>query len=508
MQQVRHPALVTASVMLASMLYSMDWTIAAVALPHMQGAFSATQDQISWIITSYIVASAIMIPTAGWLSTRFGRKRVFVTAVALFTGASVLCGAATSLPMEVIARILQGMGGAFLIPLSHSIILDTYPPEQHGKAMALWGTGSVFGTVLGPPVGGFVTEYLSWQWIFYINVPLGLIALVGAVLFLPETERDRSKRLDWFGFVTLAVGVGALQMMLDRGERQDWFASTEIMVEAGLAALGMYLFVAHILTTRNPFLDPRLIAQRRFFLSLLFISFYGFLSVPPMVLMPTFLENLRGYTIESIGVLQMPRGVGMLLALVLSGRISGKIDPRIMIAFGLGCLMVASGEMSRWTAEVGEWPILWTGFMQGWGAGIMLVPIQVISFPTLAPNQRTEAASVFNLWRSVCSSAGISLTLTLLLGTAAGTRARLVEHATPYNDALGQGEEGDIWNLGSEESIAVLAREIDRQASVAGYNEAFLFLALAALAAMPLLLFVGRPPKTAEKGGGTAVVAE
>jgi DHA2 family multidrug resistance protein len=500
----RHPALVTGSVMLASLLYSMDWTIAAVALPHMQGTFSATHDQVSWVITSYIVASAIMIPTAGWLSTRFGRKRVFLYAVSAFTAASVLCGAADSLTTEVLARVAQGVGGAFLIPLSHAIILDTYPPEEHGKAMALWGTGSVFGSVIGPTVGGYVTEYLSWRFIFYLNVPFGLIALLGAAAFVPETQRDPRRRLDWFGFLTLAVGIGALQMLLDRGQRLDWFESGEIVIEACLVGIGLYLFAVHTLTARQPFLDPRLIAQRHYFLSLMLISFYGLLSVPPMVMMPSFLEGLRGYTIDQVGLLQTPRGIGMLAALVISGRITGKIDPRLLMTIGLLSLAWASWEQSTWTAEIGEWPIVWTGLVQGAGAGIMLVPIQVIAFPALPPSQRTEAAAVFNLVRSVCSSVGVSVTLTLFVVQSAVMRSRLVEYVSPYREALRSGG----FDAGTPEGLAVIEREIELQAAMTGYNTAFRFLALAALAALPLLLFIGRTRGTAARDRQDQVVVE
>ncbi len=510
----RHPALITISVVLASLLYSMDWTIAAVALPHMQGTFSATQDQIAWVITSYIVASAIMIPTAGWLSARFGRKRVFVLAVFGFTAASVMCGAAHSLTVEVLARILQGMSGAFLIPLSHAIILDTYPPEEHGKAMALWGTGSVFGAVIGPTVGGYVTEYLSWPFIFYINVPFGLLALVGALAFVPETEINPRRRLDWFGFLTLALGIGALQMMLDRGQRLDWFESGEIIIEACVCALGLYLFVVHTLTARDPFLDPRLIAERNFFLSLVLIAFYGFLTVPVMVLMPAFLEHLRGYSIDMVGLLQSPRGLGILAALFISGRITGKVDPRALIGTGLALLAWSSWEMSCWTSEVGEWPIVWTGLIQGFGAGVMLVPIQVIAFPLLAPHKRTEATAVFNLIRSVCSSVGVSITLTLFVRASATSRAQMVEHVTPYSEAL-RIEANGGFSMSSQFGLAVIEREIDLQAAMMGYTADFLFLAVAALLALPLLLFVGRTPRVprtpdreAERTADTVLIGE
>jgi len=491
----RHRGLITASVVLGSLLYSMDWTIGVVALPHMQDTFSATQDQISWVITSYIVASAIMIPTGGWLSTRFGRKRVFVCSLSGFVAASLLCGAADSLTVEVLARIVQGMSGAFLIPLSQAIILDTYPTEEHGKAMALWGMGSVCGSVIGPTVGGYLTEYASWRWIYYINLPLGLVALLGVLAFLPETKRDPRRRLDWLGFVTLAIGVGALQMMLDRGQRLDWFESEEIIVLASLAALGLYLFAVHTITTRDPFLDPHLISHRKFFLCLLLISLYGFLATPPMVLMPVFLEQLRGYNVDSVGLLQSPRGLGMLSAMMLSGRIVGKIDPRVIIAAGLVCLGVTNYEMSIWTDEVGEWPIVWTGLLQGIGAGIMLVPIQIIAFPSLAPNQRTEATSVFNLVRTLFSSFGISFTLTLFVVTGTENRARLVEYISPYSAALRSAHEAGAFDPGTVHGLAVIEREIERQAALAAYNADFLFLSLAALSALPLLLFIGRPQR-------------
>jgi DHA2 family multidrug resistance protein len=494
--------------MLGAFLYSIDWSIAAVALPHMQGTFSATQDQISWVITSYIVTSAIVMPTGGWLSTRFGRKRVFAWAVGGFTAASVLCGAADSLSVEVLARVLQGMSGAFLIPLSQAIVLDTYPPEQHGKAMAIWNCGAVMGTMLGPTVGGYLTEYLSWRYIFYVNVPFGLLALLGVLAFVPETPRDRERRLDWFGFLTLALGIGTLQMMLDRGQRLDWFASGEIILLACLGVLGLYLFAVHSVTARDPFLSPRLIASRKFFLSLLLISCYGFLTMPVIVLMPTFLEHLRGYAIDSVGLLQSPRGVGLFMALVVSSYITTRIDPRILVAFGLVCLAISSGEMSTWTAEVGEWPIVWTGFLQGVGGGILLVPIQVTAFSALASHQRTEAAAVFNLVRSVWSSAGVSLMLTLFVRESTSARAVLVEHISPYSEALRLAVPGGGIDPGSEHGLALIEHQIELQAAMLGYNSVFLLMAVIAVAALPLLVMIGRQRKLTRADPEALVIGE
>jgi len=489
----RHPRLVTLSVMLASLLYSIDWTIAAVALPHMQGAFSATHDQIGWVITSYIVASAIAIPTAGWLSARYGRKRLFVWAMMGFTIASVFCGAADTLAMEVAARIVQGMCGAFLIPLSHAVILDTYPPAEHGKAMALWGAGSVFGSFLGPTLGGYLTEYMSWHYIFYINVPFGLLAAAGIAAFVPETPRDTDRPFDALGFVTLGVAIGAFQLMLDRGGSLDWFESREIVVEACLVVAGLYLFVSHSLTTDHPFLHLGLFTQRNFVLGLGFVFMYGLLTVPPLVLMPSFLQEVRGYPIDTVGLLQAPRGVGMLIAMIVGGKITGRIDPRPLIAFGLICIAVSAAEMSTWNADVGTWPLVWTNFMQGIGGGIILVPIQVIAFPGIAPTLRTEAAATYNLIRSIGASIGVSAALTLFVRGATTQRARLAEHLTPYSEALNHAGDTMTRHLGSVAGLARLDHELDLQAALMSYVADFRLLALAALAGLPLLLFVRKP---------------
>ncbi len=490
-----HPrrGLITASVMLASILYSLDWTIASIALPHMQGTFSATQDQISWVITSYIVASAVMIPTAGWLSGRFGRKRVFASAVIGFIAASVLCGAAESLAAEVLFRILQGMAGAFLVPISQAIVLDIYPREEHVKAMALWGSGVVLGSALGPTLGGFLTEYYSWRWVFYINVPLGIVALLGTIAFVPETARVRERRFDWLGFLALAAGIGALQMMLDRGERQDWFDSGEIVIEAAIVVVGLYLFVAHSLTCRDPFLNPRLLRDRNYALGLVFIFLYGLLTLAPMVMMPPFLSELRDYPIVTVGLLQSPRGLGLLAAMAIVGRIANRFDSRAMVACGFLCLTVSSWAMSGWTLEVDAWPIIWTGFLQGIGGGIIFVSLSAIAFFTLAPENRTEATSVYNLVRSVGSSIGVSIALAVLTRSNAGNHATLVEHVSPYNEALRLAPASPLWDMSSASGLAAIEAEIARQAAMIAYVNDFYLLAIASLLGLPLLLLVKTP---------------
>jgi MFS transporter, DHA2 family, multidrug resistance protein len=508
----RHPALIAASVTLASLLYSIDWTIAAVALPHMQGTFSATHDQISWVITSYIVASAIMIPCSGWLTTRFGRKRVFVSAITVFVASFTLCGMADSLTMEVLARIAQGMGGGLLIPLSHAIVLDTYPPAQHGKALALWGVGAVFGSFIGPTIGGYLTDYFSWRFIFYINLPFGLLALAGTLAFVPETERHPKRRLDWFGFLALATGIGALQMMLDRGGRLDWFESGEIILEACLAVLGFYLFNVHGLTRRDPFLDPHLLLKRSFFVGLVFVFLYGLITLPPLVLMPTFLQDLRGYSIDTIGLLQSPRGAGMLVSMFLGGRLVGRIQPRILIAFGLLCLGVSSAEMASWTLEVGVWPIVWTGVLQGIGSGLLIIPIQLIAFPDIAPAQRTEASGVFNLVRSLGSSIGVSVALGLFVQTSAISHSQLTQYVTPYQRAIQALPEQSGWSVATRSGLAKMEHEIERQAAMMGYVANFALLATGAFAGLPLLLLLRRrasaTPSSEEELAQTSLLVE
>ncbi|MGD8478000.1 MAG: MFS transporter, partial [Burkholderiales bacterium] len=348
------------------------------------------------------------------------------------------------------------------------------------------------GAVIGPTIGGYLTEYMSWRYIFYINVPFGLVALLGVLLFLPETERDSSKKLDWFGFLTLAIGIGALQMMLDRGQRLDWFESGEIVFEACLAAVSLYMFNMHVLTHRDPFLDPRVFLQRNFFIALVLISFYGLLTVPPMVLMPTFLEHIRGYSIDTVGLLQSPRGVGILLALFVTGRISGKIDPRLMIVLGFLCLGISTWAMSQWSADVATWSIVWTGFVGGIGAGVILVPVQMVAFSTLATNKRNEGTAVFNLVRTMFSSIGVSVILAIFVVVGATGRAEMVEHVTPFNDVLRYFGYAGHYSMESARGLAIIAREIDKQAAMQAYNAVFMVLALGAMAAIPLVLVIGR----------------
>ena len=313
----RRRALISISVMLATVMQALDTTIANVALPHMQGAVGASQEQISWVLTSYIVASAIVMPLVGFASDRLGRRRVFLWSVVGFTLTSMLCGAAQSLGQLVLFRLLQGIFGASLVPLSQAVMLDTFPKEKHGAAMAMWGMGVMLGPILGPTLGGWLTEYYSWRWVFYINLPFGILAWLGISAFVEETETDQSRRFDVLGFFLLSLAIGALQMMLDRGQSQDWLQSGEVLFELVLTVGAFYLFVCHMFTSKAPYIDPGVFRDRNFNLGLIFIFIVGIILLATMALLPPFLQNLMGYPVVDVGLILAPRGLGTMMAMVV-----------------------------------------------------------------------------------------------------------------------------------------------------------------------------------------------
>lgn len=425
---VLNRGLITVAVMLATVMQVLDTTIANVALPHMQGSLSATQDQIAWVLTSYIVAAAIMTPPTGWLAARFGQKRLLLAAVAGFTATSVLCGVSMSLEGMIVARVLQGLSGAALVPLSQSVLLDTYPRERHGQAMALWGVGIMVGPILGPTLGGYLTEYYSWRWVFFINLPLGILALVLIGVVVPETPSGRGARFDVFGFALLSIGIGALQLMLDRGEQLDWFASTEIMIEAGLAVLGIYMFIVHITTARHPFIDPDLFRDRNFVTGLLMIFVIGIILLASLALMPPFLQHMLGYPSLTTGIVLAPRGVGTMVSMLVVGRLVSRVDPRLLLTIGFSLIGLSQYQMTGFSLDVSTRAVVESGFIQGLGLGLTFVPLSTMAFATLAPEQRTTAASMFSLVRNIGSSIGISIVVTMLSRNTTINHALLTEH--------------------------------------------------------------------------------
>lgn len=485
--------MVTITAVLASMIYSIDWTIAAVALPHMQGTFSATQDQIAWVMTSYIVVSAIALPTTGWLSAMLGRKRLFLLSIGGFTVFSLLCGAANSLEAEILARALQGCFGAFLIPLSQSLMLDNYPKEQHSQAMALWGLGVIFGPVIGPTVGGYLTEEYSWRWVFYVGVPIGALAFVGGQVFLPKDTRSQpAAKFDWLGFAALAVAVGSLQLMLDRGERLDWFESMEVRIEAGLIVLGFYVFVVHALSTATPLVNLRLLLDRNYVLGLLLAFLYGVLTLPPMILLPPLMAQLQGYPVVTVGLLMSPRGVGLMLAMIILGRVGNRIDPRLTLAAGFLSIGLSSWFMSGWSLDVQASAVVWPGIMQGVGAGAIVVPLGVVTFATLDPVYRTEAAAMWNLVRSAGSSIGIALAVFLVARMSAISRGELVNHVSVYSPNVRMAEAAGRIALDEPAVMARFSDEVTRQALMIGYIDVFYLSAWMAALSLPFVIMLAR----------------
>jgi len=483
--------LITLSVMLATIMQALDTTIANVALPHMQGAMGATQDQISWVLTSYIVAAAICMPLTGILSSRFGRKRVLLTSVVGFTLASMLCGAAQGLEQIVLFRLLQGVFGAALVPLSQSVMLDTYPPEKHGSAMAIWGVGVMVGPILGPSLGGWLTEYYNWRWVFYINVPFGILAWLGLVAFLPETETNRGRRFDLTGFLLLAMGIGALQMMLDRGETLDWFASPEVWIEAVLAALGMYLFVVHILTRReHPFLEPQMFRDRNLSVGLMMIFVIGIILLATMALLPPFLQNLKHYPVIDVGLVLAPRGVGTMVAMMIVGRLSGRVDARWLIGLGLGLTCFSLWEMTLFNLDVSRFDIIRTGITQGFGLGFVFVPLSTLAFSTLIPRYRNDATALFSLVRNIGSSIGISVVVTFLAQRTQINHAAFSDYINPFSQALQQAVEQGAYSLDSAAGLARINGEVTRQAATLAYLQDFRLMMWITLSAFPLLLLL------------------
>jgi DHA2 family multidrug resistance protein len=488
---VPHRGVLTICVMLATIMQALDTTIANVALPYMMGSLSATLDQINWVLTSYIVAAAIMTPVTGFLTARFGRKRIFLVTVAGFTGASVLCGMAASLEQMVLFRLLQGVFGAPLVPLSQSVLLDSYPKEKHGSAMALWGIGVMVGPILGPTLGGWLTEYYNWRWVFYINLPVGILTFVGLSAFLVETKLSRIK-LDWIGFLSLGLAIGALQMMLDRGEQLDWFSSLEVQIEAGLTVLGFYLFIVQTLTAEQPFIDPRIFRDRNFAVGLMFIFVVGIILLATLALLTPYLQNLMGYPVLTAGLVLAPRGFGTMLAMMICGRLINRVDPRLLLATGFALTAQVLWEMTGFTPDVSQWTLIRTGVTQGMGLGFMFVPLSTITFATLTPEFRTQGTALYSLSRNIGSSIGISFVTFLLVRNTQAMHAAITEHVTPYNDALRDPFVSQIWNLATEAGRAALNSEITRQATIVAYGDDFKLMMIVALAVLPLVLLLRR----------------
>jgi DHA2 family multidrug resistance protein len=486
-------ALLAAAVMLAAIIQILDTTIANVALPHMQGTLSATQDQIAWVLTSYIITAAIVMPMTGYIAGRFGRKRMLVWSVAGFTIASGLCGAAQSLEEAVLARMLQGIFGASLVPVSQSVLLDTFPREQHAKAMSLWGIGVMVAPIMGPTIGGWLTEYYSWRWVFYINLPFGILSLLGVIALVDESKIDRERRFDVFGFLLLGISIGALQLMLDRGKSLYWFESKEIIAEAVISALFFYLFVVHMFTHKRPFIEPGLFRDRNFCVGLVLIFFVGVVLLATLALLPPFLQSLMGYSVFDAGLILAPRGAGTMAGMIIATRLMGRMDPRSIIVLGGVCTSLSLWIMTGFTVDVSEATITWTGVLQGMGLGFIFVPLSTIAFLTLDPLLRTEGSAIYSLVRNIGSGIGISIVVTELADNIQRNHAILTEHITPFNHLLERGVLPQVWNTQSTQGLAALDGMVLKQAVEMAYIQDFHLIMWMTLIIVPLALVMKNP---------------
>ena len=485
-------AMIMATCMLAASIYSMNLTIVSISLPNMQGTFSASPDQIAWVVTGFILGLTMTIACIGWISERMGRKRVYIAALAAFVATSVMCGNARVLEEEVLWRFLQGVTGAAILPISQSIILDVYPREEHARALALWGLGNMAGPIIAPPIGGIITEAYGWQSVFDINLPFGLIALLGTILFVPSTPSQK-RPLDVVGVIALVGGVGLLQLAVNRGARLDWFESSEILFEVAGGILLLYLFIVRILTARLPFLEPTMFRDRNYSVGLIVISAFGAFSFLPVVTLPLFMRNLLDYPIEIVGLLLVPRALGVVCGNMFVGRAMAWVDPRYLIAVGLSCTVYASWEVSTWTLDTGVWEIAVNGIFQGLGNGMIWVTVNALTFSNLAPRHRAQAVPLYFLVFNLSASMGIAAFITHWVRATRSAGEILNEGISVMGDAARQGLVPRGWNLSEPGTAAALEDLIGRQASMIGYELSFQIVALVALLLIPLAFLFRRP---------------
>jgi DHA2 family multidrug resistance protein len=490
-----HRGILLATIMLATILQALDSTIAAVALPHMQGTFSATQEQVAWVLTSYIVASAITTPMAGFLAGRLGRKRLYLLAVGGFTVTSMLCGVATSLEEMVLFRVLQGVFGAPLIPVAQATLLDNFPPQRQGSAMAMFGMGVMLGPILGPTLGAYLTEYYDWRWVFFINAPLGALALAGIQYGLHETRGSKERPFDYLGFAFLGIAIAAFQLMLDRGNTQSWFQSTEIVIEGLVALVCLYMFIVHVLTRVHPFIDPHVFRDRNLTMGMLLTFMTGINFLAVMALMPPFLQKLLGYPVLTTGWVLAPRGLGTMIAMGLVSRLVGRVDVRLLLLNGLLISATSLWWMSTFDKNVAFSALVWSGLMQGFGLGFLFVPTNTVTFATLPAHLRTEASGLYGLVRNVGSSIGVSILTGLLGGYAQRNHSYLVEHINPFAPALSDPGVAAMMNPADPGGLTTLNGIVTQEATMLAYVQDFRMMAAITLLSLPLLLFIKPAPR-------------
>jgi DHA2 family multidrug resistance protein len=494
--QTPNRALITICLMVATLMQALDSTIANVALPYMQGSLSASYDEITWVLTSYVVMAAIMTAPVGFLAARFGRKNLLIACLVGFTITSMLCGIAGSLAQMVIYRLLQGAFGAALVPLSQSTMIDIYPPEQRGQAMSIWGMGVMVGPILGPTLGGYLTFDFNWRYVFFVNLPFGILAVLGLLFLMPKVKPGAKMNFDWLGFLVLSLGLAGLQIALDQGEEKDWLSSPEIVTCFILGGLGFYLFITHMVLARNTFIPRALFFDRNFVAGLITMFSVGMVLLASSALLAPFLENLGNYPVADAGLIMAPRGAGTMAAMLIAGRLTNKVDPRLLMLFGYILLALSLYMQMGWTQNDSELYMAETIIIQGAGLGFVFIPLQIVAFYTMSPELRTQGASMLSLVRNIGSAIGISITSALLDRMSQYEHADLAGLITPFDRVLGAG--GAVTHLldpTKAGGASLLNSMIDTQSQIIAYIDDYKFLLITVIPSVACLLLMSGPKK-------------
>jgi DHA2 family multidrug resistance protein len=499
---------ITVCVMMATIMQALDTTIANVALPYMQGSLSTTQDQVSWVLTSYIVAAAIMTAPLGWISARFGRKKVFIVCAAGFTVASMLCGIAQGIEEMVLFRLLQGVFGAALVPLSQAVMLDAFPIESRGQAMAIWGMGVMLGPIMGPTLGGWLTEALSWRWVFFVNLPFGILTVLGLAAIMEETPARKDAPFDWLGFIALSTAIGALQLMLDRGEQVGWFDSMEVWIEAAVSLAGLYIFAAHALTTKHAFIPLAVFSDWNFSVALLMMFIVGVILLATMALVTPYIQNIMGYPVLAAGELLGARGIGTMIAMMLVGRMLKSIDARPLVGLGLLMSLWSIWEMVFYAPETSASWIVITSIVQGFGLGFIFVPLNSAAFATLPASLRTDGVALWTLIRNLGSSIGVSIVISQLTSGITLYRTRIVETLLPTSMGLSFGEGVAFLDPTIAIGQAYLEGIVTREAAILSYSNDYLLMCIVTVLALPLVLLLRKPQAHPDAAAQPSVAAD
>ncbi len=504
-----NPWIIAVSVMFATFMEVLDTTVVNVSLPHIAGSLSATIDEATWALTSYLVANAIILPMTGWLASRFGRKRLLMLSVVGFTASSFLCGLAPTLSTLILFRVVQGATGGALQPLSQAVLLEAFPPQDRGKAMGFWGLGIVVAPILGPVLGGWLTDSYSWRWVFYINIPVGVASIVMTKLYIfdPPYLRAENRRVDYWGIGMLAVGIGALQVVLDKGQEEDWFSSHMITALAIVSAIMLVALVIHELTTDDPVVDLRVFKARSYAVGVFLMTVVGFVLYGSMVLLPIMLQTLLGYPPLQAGIAMAPRGVGSFFMMPITGIMTGRFDARKLLSSGLLIGGLTLVWLARLNLQAGYWDIFWPQLIQGVGMSLLFVPLTTVAMDPIPRERMGNATSLFNLMRNIGGSVGIALTSTMLARHQQSTTLLLGSNVTPYDPAsrsMFLQMRGAFMAAGADaatatnRAYAALFGMVQRQASMVSFVGIFQLLGILFIALIPLVLLMQRP----RRGGG------